>query len=1120
MLKFKKYLFILYLIINSIFANDKLQIINADYLESFTENNQTVQKLHGNVILKSKNLTLYTEDANFYPDINQFHLINGVMMLKDNDTLRCDKIIHYNFDQSYLKAINNVTFFQENKKIYCDSLYFWSNIDSSIAYSNVKMIQTNTILDANKLIFWKTDGFRGSSFIANGECIIKENNRTISANKIIYNDFSQLMSLYNNCSIKEIDRGISGENIFVQYNDSLIQSAKVEENASAYNDIWAIINLKQKYKNTMFSNILYSNFNNNKIDELLLFGMASTSYHVVEDNRLKGLNKASGDTIKITFSNSEINRLQILGGGQGIFIPEKENNKIDSIITYTAEYIDYHVPDKKTFLEINANVDYQNTVLSSDYITADWEKNLLEIYKSDNRLPIVDTKTGEPLTGDYMEFNLITRHGRIVKGKTNFNNSLYYGNEIYRDDPNIFHVQSSKYTSCDAPKPHFYLASKKMKMITGDRVIARPLWLFIYDIPIIGFPLAVFPNKGGKRHSGWIMPSFGHRNSDGTFFQGLGYYWAPNDYIDGRFIMNFYDKKGIKTFSTINYKKRYKYTGSLNSTLSRTIMSNNITNIINSNFNQKWDLKWRHNWTIDPTQNLNINWTYMSNNSYYQDTTFSHTQSTRLNQKLESSANYSKQWSEYKNSLSVNISESIDLLNSEISLLESNPNQGTTIFYKSRYLPRLSLRHSQNKLFGNGSNWFNNIYWSISSSMTRIEKLGWEADSNSIWQPTNKNDNTDEMISHSLSFSCPQKYLGWLTLNPKVNIKEDWVFKYRLYDIDDPSSFKYIDSFLPRHTGSISLSANTKAYGIFPFNFSKVQAIRHVLSPSISFSWKPDYSKEIFGYNFNYFQWIDGEPYDKFSGSMVGSTSKQEQKVISFSLNNLFQAKILKDENYFSKIDLFNWNMNSSYNFASDSLNLAPIRSTIRTTLPGGFKLDISMTHDLYQLKLDSTNNLKRINNFGKPRLTSASCGTSLRLLSKKSSNETSIDSSNNSIQKNNNNSSQNLWESSLSFRYALNQYIFGDEIQNNKTFWMNSSFKIKITEKWSLQHTARFDLIKLDMIYHKFHLSRPLHCWIFSFDWTPSGPSKGFYLKINVTNPDLQDIKLESRGGRSFYGF
>ena len=258
-----------------------------------------------------------------------------------------------------------------------------------------------------------------------------------------------------------------------------------------------------------------------------------------------------------------------------------------------------------------------------------------------------------------------------------------------------------------------------------------------------------------------------------------------------------------------------------------------------------------------------------------------------------------------------------------------------------------------------------------------------------------------------MSFSAPKKYFGWLTLNPKLNIKEDWIFKYKNYYATSDTTVDYepIDKFLPRHTGSASISANTKIYGILPISFFNLKSIRHVLSPSFSFSWKPDFSKSLFGYNFNYFESINGNDYDKFAGSLAGSTSKQEQKSISISLNNQFQSKILNNENDFKKIDLFNWNLNTSYNFAADSLKLSPVRSSIRTTLPGGFKLDISMTHDLYKLKLNSDNQLKRVNSFGKPRLTSASCGTSLKLYgNKKSYNNSNYDT----LQINNDSTSNN----------------------------------------------------------------------------------------------------------------
>ena len=122
----------------------------------------------------------------------------------------------------------------------------------------------------DQLVFWKTDGYRGSSFIAKGNSQIKENNKTISADGIIYNDSIQLMSLINNCKVIDMNRGIGGNEINIQYSDSKIQSIEVTEQASVYNDIWAFIDKKQKYRDTMFANSLYSKFLNDKINELIM----------------------------------------------------------------------------------------------------------------------------------------------------------------------------------------------------------------------------------------------------------------------------------------------------------------------------------------------------------------------------------------------------------------------------------------------------------------------------------------------------------------------------------------------------------------------------------------------------------------------------------------------------------------------------------------------------------------------------------------------------------------------------------------------------------------------------------------------------------------------------------
>jgi len=360
----------------------------------------------------------------------------------------------------------------------------------------------------------------------------------------------------------------------------------VNNNAFAYNDL----NLKveksgsyQKFRDEMTSKEMIAHFQEENISQLKLMKMATTLYHVVDDSLLAGENTVSGDTIRISFQEGEIKRLQVQGGALGEFNPEGENTRIDTTVFYGGEYIDYHIDEQLSFHSEGAFIEYEGTKLSSGEILVNWETNILDAMLVNEEYPTVQTKGESPMKGESMVFDLVAKHGRIVKGKTALNQSFYHGKEVFRDDPNVFHVQSSKYTSCDLENPHFYLGSRKMKMLPGDRVIAKPLWLHIYDVPIIGLPLAVFPNKGGQRQSGWIMPSFDSYKSIGTGFRNFGYYWAPNDYMDEKILVNFFDEQGIHLSSNFKYKKRsgsrwynFQYNGRISGTIKRRIITDEI----------------------------------------------------------------------------------------------------------------------------------------------------------------------------------------------------------------------------------------------------------------------------------------------------------------------------------------------------------------------------------------------------------------------------------------------------------------------------------------------------------------------------------------------------------------
>ena len=151
-------------------------------------------------------------------------------------------------------------------------------------------------------------------------------------------------------------------------------------------------------------------------------------------------------------------------------------------------------------------------------------------------------------------------------------------------------------------------------------------------------PFAILPNKGGGRRSGWIMTSFGNSQSRGNFIQNLGYYWAPNDFSDTRFLFSLYDLRGFNLKSYFRYKKRYKYDGNIRSTLKRDLyLTEDITDIFTDQTTQDWDFHCVHNQTFDPYQRLNIDLTYITSNNFYQSENLGFDLETRLKQKIESS---------------------------------------------------------------------------------------------------------------------------------------------------------------------------------------------------------------------------------------------------------------------------------------------------------------------------------------------------------------------------------------------------------------------------------------------------------------------------------------------------
>ncbi|MDP6569659.1 MAG: putative LPS assembly protein LptD, partial [Candidatus Marinimicrobia bacterium] len=306
------------------------------------------------------------------------------------------------------------------------------------------------------------------------------------------------------------------------------------------------------------------------------------------------------------------------------------------------------------------------------------------------------------------------------------------------------------------------------------------------------------------------------------------------------------------------------------------------------------------------------------------------------------------------------------------------------------------------------------------------------------------------------------------------------------------------------------------------------------LTPSLTYHYQPDFSDARFGGD-SYFQNSESEEdrFDYFKNSYVGATSQTEKKSYSFSVDNVFQAKVRKRDGGYSKINFLTWNSSFSYNTLKDSLKLSELTSNIRVkNLSGNELFRIRMYHNFYKLgeNKEPINSLVDIGSGEWPRLTRMDVstdmkftlsGTPLGTITKQSAElDTTADIEDefySSERKTKSDKDGKNWETKLQFKYKAN-WKHTDEEWDYK-FSLKTVNSIKLSKNWALSYIADFNIKERSLTYHSFRIYRPLHCWEFSFNYWPRGNSSGFSLRINVKNPDLQDIKITSKDGRRGFG-
>ena len=1057
---------VLFFLLGFVYSQDKIELKQADSLSSKEINQQTITTLDGNIIFRKETMLLYGDTA--------------IQSSQNN----------------ILKLFSNVKIIDEDKTIFCDSLTYNADIDTIKMFGNIRINNSDQTITAD-----------------NGE---------------IHNDDSKII-LRNNVRIINNEQEVKGKIIELSFKNQKIESLQVLQNGTIFSANYGYEKIDEN-KNAvekvdiLKGKLINVKMNDNVISEIELIGMASSLIHLYEDSLYQGTNEISSDKITLRLKNNNATNLESEGGVIGQFNPSATNISQEKV-DYKGRRVEFDTNRQQSKMFGEANIYQEGMDLTAAQINIDWNSNILEAFdknpfNDDEYLQPTLVENGrEPVSGKSMIYNIKDRKGKVLAGSTKVQNNMYMGKQITTVTDSTFYIEDCIFTSCDPSK--FYLGSKQVKIIYGDKVIAKPLNIVIGGVPIFGIPMAIFPHTNKERRSGWIMPSFGSSENRGNYLDGLGYYFAPNDYFGSENSLIFADRQGIILKSKNQYKNRYKFSGNFNFEV-RKHLNSNEQDIAKLNESNKTDfsLNWNHNQILRKDQSFRSNVSYYSNGEYNRETSIDPLK--RLNQQAISNATYSKRWKNKNLSLSVNVSNKQDLMSknkvNSNSIFYQNPTSlNSTITENNSTLPSINFRIGRKNLFKNSNNLFlSGVQWNYSSRILNNSKNFYRAeeimDDESITYQWEKNENgdvitsneTNTMFKNNFSINAPFTLFDYIAVNPNININSDFVSRFRQVSLnaDDEVEFNEIEKFKNRTTGNLSLSMTTKIYGILPIRIGNISSVRHVMTPSITYSYSPNYLN-----NNSYFQEFNEEYYDYFSGSLIGSTPRNSNKKINFSLGNVFQAKYSDGDNE-EKINLFSWKINTGYNLNSEEFKLSNLNSSIRSNLKNGTNIDLNLTHDFYEYDSENNIRLDKLNTM--PRLTGIRLSTNFTLKGKQSDNKNNTNLSKETAAFINDLSSNN-WQSRLGISYAVNKINPDNKIEN---FWLNSNTSINVTSNWKLNYNARFNLIDKNIVRHNLTLYREIDCWELFVDWTPNGYAKGLYFRLNLKSDILRDLKVEQKTG------
>lgn len=796
--------------------------------------------------------------------------------------------------------------------------------------------------------------------------------------------------------------------------------------------------------------------------------------------------------------------------------------------------------NKKLTLYNEAELYYEDIELKSGIIVMDYSKD--EIYAGRikdstgalTQRPVF--KQGQNVVEpDSIRFNTVTKKALIWNSRTEQSEFRIKAEIVKRENDSVYYMKGARFTtSKNIEDPEYYFITDKAKFVPGEKVVVGFTNMVIADVPTpIALPFAFFPMTDEAR-SGILLPTYGENNTRGFFLQNLGYYFALSDNYDLAVLADYYTNGSYAMRFESRYAWRYKFSGNINFRFENLI--NGERGYPDYSKTRIYNLQWSH--SQDSKANVNSRFSAsvnMGSSKYFQQSINQVNVGSTLNNTLNSSVSYSRTFntlpmvnmsvtaSHQQNTQTEAISMTLPTLQVNVDrIFPFAPSEGS----KKGFIKNLNLQYSvkgENRISTYDSLFFKKEMWNEA-------KAGFE---------------------HSIPLSTNFKLFKYFSASTSANYKEVWYFKTIRKEYDPVTSRDTtinVNGFDAFRTYNFGANLGTTIYGTFNFGSDKkIQAIRHVMRPNVSYSYTPSFEQYYDTYTTEVTAETVTKDYTRFEGGIFGAPGKNLSNTVGFSLSNTFEAKVTERDTTKTEprkvMLLNNLNFSTGYNIAADSLKWSTVRITGGTTLfKDKMNVNFGTTLDPYALdnagrRIDMFN----IDNGGSLfRLTNANLTVGYSIAStdadaagkKKSPNSQGVrnggrdddlfganidptDPRQDNSEDEENEAITEFFKVKIPWDMTLAYSLTYTNMKRESTITGNSimiSGNTDITPRWRVGVSTGYDFVQKGVTFTQLRFERDLLSWKMNVSWVPFGPNQYWNFYIGIKSSILQDIKYDKR--------